>query len=205
MKVSLSPSHASTIQSSSRSNIPPMKRTKMSKDCALFVKGKPKGDVNFPPFDRLDEEGLRDMERFKISPLGAIWNYARHIPYNSEKKIFMDKTGRESFEGILRLLQYRPCPLNLIQSSNTFSAYPTRIESIRSFGTTTTGLFVSLHFSNAANTQRSRAFHRRCFSSLTSPDYPSKDAQCESRTQGHYTQHHWWIAGGTRLVTKTLQ
>lgn len=31
--------------------------------------------------------------------MGHIAEYPRHIPYNSEKKTFQEKTGRESFEG----------------------------------------------------------------------------------------------------------
>lgn len=33
-----------------------------------------------------------------------IVEYPRHIPYNSEKKSFLEKTGRESFEGMPILL-----------------------------------------------------------------------------------------------------
>ncbi len=71
----------------------------MTKDGAVFVKGKIKGEVNFPPFERLDEETMRDVEKFQVHPLGKITEYSRHIPYNSEKKSFLEKTGRESFEG----------------------------------------------------------------------------------------------------------
>jgi hypothetical protein len=31
--------------------------------------------------------------------MGDIAEYARHIPYNSDKKSFQERTGRESFEG----------------------------------------------------------------------------------------------------------
>lgn len=31
--------------------------------------------------------------------MGKIGEYCRHIPYNSEKKGFLERTGRESFEG----------------------------------------------------------------------------------------------------------
>ncbi|PMD47817.1 hypothetical protein L207DRAFT_416387 [Hyaloscypha variabilis F] len=70
----------------------------MTKDGAVFAKGKIKGDVNFPPFERLDEETIREVEKFQVYPLGKIQDYSRHIPYNSEKKSFLEKTGRESFE-----------------------------------------------------------------------------------------------------------
>ncbi|EKD17802.1 APSES transcription factor Xbp1 [Drepanopeziza brunnea f. sp. 'multigermtubi' MB_m1] len=70
----------------------------MTKDGAVFAKGKIKGDVRFAPFERLDEDVLREVQRFHVYPLGDIQEYARHIPYNSEKKSFLEKTGRESFE-----------------------------------------------------------------------------------------------------------
>ncbi|KAM5438470.1 hypothetical protein MferCBS31731_005047 [Microsporum ferrugineum] len=35
---------------------------------------------------------------FEIHPMGHITEFPRHIPYNSEKKSFLEKTGRESFE-----------------------------------------------------------------------------------------------------------
>jgi len=71
----------------------------MTKDGAVFAKGKIKGEVNFPPFERLDAETIREVEKFQVYPLGKIQEYSRHIPYNSEKKSFLEKTGRESFEG----------------------------------------------------------------------------------------------------------
>lgn len=71
----------------------------MSKDGAVFTKGKIKGVINYPPFEHLDEVTLREVQRFQVYPLGKIQEYSRHIPYNSEKKNFLEKTGRESFEG----------------------------------------------------------------------------------------------------------
>jgi hypothetical protein len=76
------------------------RRPKMTKDGAVFTKGKIVGDVNYPPFDSLDEEITHEIRKFRVYPLGKIQMYPRHIPYNSEKKTFLEKTGRESFEGI---------------------------------------------------------------------------------------------------------
>ncbi|KAJ4410005.1 hypothetical protein N0V82_009339 [Gnomoniopsis sp. IMI 355080] len=70
----------------------------MVKDSGGFVKSKAKGTVNFPPFESLDEHCLREIRRYQIYPWGKIQEYCRHIPYNSGKKDFYDKTGRESFE-----------------------------------------------------------------------------------------------------------
>ncbi|TVY56466.1 hypothetical protein LCER1_G002215 [Lachnellula cervina] len=77
---------------------PLVKKQKMTKDGAIFAKGKIKGEVRYPPFENLDEEAMREVQKFQVFPLGEIQEYCRHIPYNSEKKSFLDKTGRESFE-----------------------------------------------------------------------------------------------------------
>jgi len=78
-------------------------KQKMTKDGAVFAKGKIKGDVNFSPFENLDSKALQETQRYEIFPLGKIEQYCRHIPYNSEKKSFLEKTGRESFEGRINL------------------------------------------------------------------------------------------------------
>lgn len=72
----------------------------MAKDTSGgLVKSKAKGTVNFPPFENLDDASMREVKRYQIYPLGSIQEYCRHIPYNSGKKDFYEKTGRESFEG----------------------------------------------------------------------------------------------------------
>lgn len=76
----------------------------MVKDGAVFAKGKIKGTVNFPPYEAKDNDpdSIQQIQKFSIWPNnGCMQDYARHIPYNSEKKSFLDKTGRESFEGRL--------------------------------------------------------------------------------------------------------
>lgn len=79
-----------------------MPKQKMSKDTAVFnTKSRPKGAVNFHPYERLDDASLRQVRKFQVYPLGRIQEYCRHIPYNSGKKDFYVKTGRESFEGNL--------------------------------------------------------------------------------------------------------
>jgi hypothetical protein len=79
----------------------------MAKDAAIFNKGKVKGEVRYPPWDddsRLRrsshyEDMRREMARFAVFPLGRIREFPRHIPYSSDKKGFLEKTGRDSFEG----------------------------------------------------------------------------------------------------------
>ncbi|KAI0817296.1 hypothetical protein GGR55DRAFT_693543 [Xylaria sp. FL0064] len=78
-----------------RSAIP---KHKMPKDAAVFTKSKPKGAINFPPYEKLDDLSLHKTRIFQVYPLGRIREFSRHIPYNSGKKGFFEKTGRESFE-----------------------------------------------------------------------------------------------------------
>ncbi|GME48700.1 putative apses transcription factor xbp1 protein [Neofusicoccum parvum] len=78
---------------------PEPKRQKISKVAAVFVKGKAKGDVRYPPHEDVDDPQLAaEHRKFQIYPMGHIKDYPRHIPYNSEKKCFLTKTGREAFE-----------------------------------------------------------------------------------------------------------
>ncbi len=78
----------------------PIKKQKMTKDAAIFAKGKIKGQIRYPPCEMQDEEIALQHRRFQVYPMGHIADYCRHIPYNSEKKSFLEKTGRESFEGL---------------------------------------------------------------------------------------------------------
>jgi hypothetical protein len=95
------------------------KRQKIPKDAAIFTEGsKVVGQINFPPYEAgEDEELAKQHRRFHIHPMGEIGRYVRHIPYNSEKKDFLAKTGREAFEGMcssvrwwceVRLLRFVP-------------------------------------------------------------------------------------------------
>ncbi|KAJ9640929.1 hypothetical protein H2199_005597 [Coniosporium tulheliwenetii] len=74
-------------------------RQKVSKDAAVFVKGKLRGEINYPPYEAEDDEELATKQKaHQIHPMGSIADYCRHIPYNSEKKDFLMKTGREGFD-----------------------------------------------------------------------------------------------------------
>ena len=79
--------------------LPVADRPRMPKDLPGFSKSKAKGLVKFSPFEDLVEESLRQVRRFRVTSFGSIRNNCRHIPYNSGKKDFFEKTGRESFEG----------------------------------------------------------------------------------------------------------
>ncbi|KAK2692746.1 hypothetical protein QWA68_009751 [Fusarium oxysporum] len=68
------------------------------KDANNMAKSKLRGPVKFHPFERLDEIALQEILRFRVKPFGNIQDSSLHIPYNSGKKDFYEKTGRESFE-----------------------------------------------------------------------------------------------------------
>lgn len=63
--------------------------------------GKQRGPVNYMPYEHgLGAETLRQIEQFHVRPFGEIRQSCEHIPYNSSKKDFFGKTGRESIDGM---------------------------------------------------------------------------------------------------------
>ncbi|KAI9780944.1 MAG: hypothetical protein M1839_006382 [Geoglossum umbratile] len=74
------------------------KKLKMPKDAAIFAKGKTKGEVRYPPYESYSEDVMRKMGEFKVHPTKKIAESCKHIPYSSDKKPFLEKTGREGFE-----------------------------------------------------------------------------------------------------------
>lgn len=90
---------------------PGARRQKIPKDAAIFSEGtKIVGHVNYPPYEGGEDDNLsRHHREYSVFPLGDIQKKgARHIPYNSDKKDFLDKTGRESFEGKISLFPSSP-------------------------------------------------------------------------------------------------
>lgn len=75
------------------------KRPKMAKDAPIFRPGKPHGEVRYPPCEDRTPELAEIHEKFHLHPMGNIADYPRHIPYQSDKKSFHEKTGRDSFHG----------------------------------------------------------------------------------------------------------
>ncbi|KAH7383296.1 hypothetical protein BKA66DRAFT_417681 [Pyrenochaeta sp. MPI-SDFR-AT-0127] len=76
-------------------------RQKVAKDMPIFLDGNTVvGIVNFPPHEAgCDQELISQHRRFQVYPSGDICNKSvRHIPYSSDKKDFMDKTGHDAFE-----------------------------------------------------------------------------------------------------------
>lgn len=87
-------------------------RRTIKKDAALFRPGNPKGEVRYPPFEELSEELTKILQEWKVHPLDDIDKYPRHIPYQSDKKDFQEKTGRDAFNGMLGLIHtfvFMPC------------------------------------------------------------------------------------------------
>lgn len=87
------------------SSLMPMKKQKMPKGKASFVKGKSKGEVNYPPYETQDIITAAEHQRFEVRPIGHISECPRRIPYNSDKKTFQQKTGRDGFEGTRQMLR----------------------------------------------------------------------------------------------------
>jgi hypothetical protein len=71
----------------------------MIEDTKNTPRCKTRAVMKFPPYEILDEASLREVRRFQVHPFGSIQETGERIPYNSGKKDFFTKTGREGFEG----------------------------------------------------------------------------------------------------------
>ncbi|KAK6448476.1 hypothetical protein FP744_10004726 [Trichoderma asperellum] len=69
-----------------------------SMESVSMTRSKPQGSINFAPFEEIDQLSYQEICRFCVSPFGKIWQTCQRIPYNSSKKDFFEKTGRESIE-----------------------------------------------------------------------------------------------------------
>lgn len=95
-----SPTLTTSTGTVTTSRLSRQKRQKVAKDAPIFTKDKIRGKMRYPPCEERDEELTKQHREFQIFPMGNIADYPRHIPYNSDKKTFQEKTGRESFEGM---------------------------------------------------------------------------------------------------------
>ncbi|KAB8277200.1 hypothetical protein BDV30DRAFT_245531 [Aspergillus minisclerotigenes] len=93
------PSPAPTSSDPVPCSEPRQKRPKIAKDAPIFNRGKIRGELRYPPCEERSEALIQAHHQFQLHPMGDIAEYPRHIPYNSDKKSFQEKTGRESFEG----------------------------------------------------------------------------------------------------------
>ena len=78
--------------------------TPLPKDVTRFAISRTKGEIRYEPCEARDEEVAAQHQLFQIYPMCEIANYCKTIPYSSEKKGFLEKTGREGFEGSVRRL-----------------------------------------------------------------------------------------------------
>ncbi|KAK4943546.1 hypothetical protein LTR10_016840 [Elasticomyces elasticus] len=77
---------------------PMRKKQKVCKDAAVFKADTIRGECRYPPHEEQDDMLAAKHQMYEVYPVGEIIAYPRHIPYNSGKKLFWEKTGRESFE-----------------------------------------------------------------------------------------------------------
>ena len=63
------------------------------------VKAATVGKVRYPPCEIQDEAIKREHLKYQVQDPASIKLFPRHIPYNSDKKSFHERTGREAFEG----------------------------------------------------------------------------------------------------------
>lgn len=101
-------SHAPPSQTMPRSPSPatpgmsssvPERKAKLPKDAAVFRAGKTQGVVRYPPCEDRDQQLAQIHRQHKLHPMKGIAQYPRNIPYQSDKKTFQERTGRESFQG----------------------------------------------------------------------------------------------------------
>ena len=89
----------SPISAASGTSLTSGRKVKLAKDAAVFRPGKPQGIVRYPPCEERDEELAAIHRAYKLHPWGKIASYPRNIPYQSDKKSFQERTGRDYFEG----------------------------------------------------------------------------------------------------------
>ncbi|KAH6855786.1 hypothetical protein B0I37DRAFT_350926 [Chaetomium sp. MPI-CAGE-AT-0009] len=77
---------------------PSIETLRMTEDIKNTPRRKASAAINFPPFEVLDGPSLREVRKFQVHPFGSIQETGERIPYNSGKKDFFTKTGREGFE-----------------------------------------------------------------------------------------------------------
>ena len=96
---SFTSSKFSTSDLYSRSMLGARRRVKMSKPTSLLIKASPTGIIRYPPCEVQDDVIRAAHQDFQVQSICKIKEFPRHIPYNSDKKTFQEKTGRDAFEG----------------------------------------------------------------------------------------------------------
>ena len=93
------PQPASRTPSPLSLSLPASKKQKMSKGASIVPRGKPNGEIKYPPFEAPDGITMAEYQKFEVKSVGQISEFPKRIPYNSDKKSFQQKTGRAGFEG----------------------------------------------------------------------------------------------------------
>lgn len=75
------------------------KPSKVGKDAPVFEEADIRGECRYVPDEYQNEELVTQHERFELYPMGQIADYPRHIPYNSDKKPFFERTNRGYLNG----------------------------------------------------------------------------------------------------------
>ena len=71
-----------------------------------------RGDVEYPPYEELDDRSLAEVRRFRIDNIGRIRSFPQHMPYSSSKRTLREKTGLESLESKGKLTKKKDQPKN---------------------------------------------------------------------------------------------
>ncbi|KAL7899442.1 hypothetical protein HDV63DRAFT_416884 [Trichoderma sp. SZMC 28014] len=87
-------------------SVSPLPEVDPSGSIGSMTKPKPLEPIKFLPFEEIDQSSYQQICRFRVSPFGKIWQSRQHIPYNSSKKDFFEKTGRESIEDLTTAFRY---------------------------------------------------------------------------------------------------
>ncbi|KAJ6444453.1 APSES transcription factor Xbp1 [Purpureocillium lavendulum] len=69
-----------------------------SRNTPSLPRFKTQGPVRYPPFEDVNDAAAQEIAKYQIGAFGHIQQCCEHIPYNSAKKDFFEKTGRESIE-----------------------------------------------------------------------------------------------------------
>lgn len=169
------------------------------------VAARTKGPINYPPQEDLSlfsSDLLRELRRWNVQPLVGgqqrISQNPRHIPYNSEKKAFWEKTGRESFE----VFQYTFSLPNTPSASSGAGEGGEEVERDADSKPYTvmwdynvglvriTSFFKCCGYSKVGPPLIPSLRTAPTMLSLVHVDHPSEDAQCQPRAAGYLSQHH---------------
>lgn len=189
---------------------------KNPKDAPKWEEGPTAGEVKYPPFV-ISSDYRKKLEAkfdFFAGPSGDMAMYPEHIPYSSEKKNFLAKTGREGFDGqSLFLPPFCHCdPFNsLVWRSSVFHytfRYKAGSDEEKDWVVMwdyNIGLVRITPFFKCMHGHRKVCYFRHLSFDLfganaNSADGPQKCNLGESGSHGSLPQYHRWCYTCTRFV-----